>query len=71
MKVTPEFSSRTKNLSTSHSSLNNNDDHEPSISSEAVTYANSLAFPPIPIIGTPALTSHSTFARQCSFNSTS
>jgi hypothetical protein len=36
------------------------DDHEPSISSEALTYANSLAFPPITIIGTPAFTSHST-----------
>jgi hypothetical protein len=49
------------NLSTSHSSLNNTDDHEPSISSEALRYANSLAFsfPPITIIGTPAFTSHS------------
>jgi hypothetical protein len=44
----------------SHSSLNNTDGHEPSISSEALTDANSLAFPPIPIIGTPAFTSHST-----------
>jgi hypothetical protein len=48
------------NLSTSHSSLNNTDGHEPSISSEALTDANSLAFPPIPIRDTSAFTSHST-----------
>jgi hypothetical protein len=48
------------NLSTSHSSLNNTDGHEPSINSEALTDADSLAFPPIPIIGTPYFTSHST-----------
>ena len=48
------------NLSTSHSSLNNTDDHEPSISSEALTYANSFAFPSITFIGTPTFTSHST-----------
>ena len=46
------------NLSTSHSSLNNIDDHEPSISLEALKYANSFAFPRI--IETPAFTSHST-----------
>jgi hypothetical protein len=53
------MTNRSTPCTSSHSSLNYNDDHEPSISSEALTDANSLAFPLITIIGTPAFTSHS------------
>jgi hypothetical protein len=62
MKVAPEFSSRTTILALliyPHR-IHLSDDHEPSISSEALIDANSLAFSPIPIIGIPAFTSHST-----------